>query len=314
MRCTVTGDPYTVFGYEGKQVRDNIHADDVVTRVRGLPCARRARRAVYNLGGGRANSISMLEAIALCERIAGRELDCTLSRRAADRRPPLVDLRPGRVPARLPGVGPRVSTSSDIAAGDPRRTTSSAGRRSVVKLSVVIPAHNEEGTIERDRRRDPRRGSTRPAIDYEIVVVDDGSTDATPAILDASRRGRPRVRGFRSHNPRRFGFAVRAGLDALQRRRRRDRDGRRLRDSPTTWSRTTACSRTGYDCAFGSRFIAGGRVERLSALKLMLNRIVNLGIRLLFRPRLQRHDQRLQGLPARGHRELSSRCSPTTST
>ena len=38
MKCTVTGEPYTIFGYGGKQVRDNIHAADVVTRVRGVPC------------------------------------------------------------------------------------------------------------------------------------------------------------------------------------------------------------------------------------------------------------------------------------
>jgi CDP-paratose 2-epimerase len=78
MRCVVTGDPYTVFGYQGKQVRDNIHAADV---VRAFEAFRRSPRAaaVYNLGGGRANSISMLEAIAACERIAGRELEWSLS-------------------------------------------------------------------------------------------------------------------------------------------------------------------------------------------------------------------------------------------
>jgi CDP-paratose 2-epimerase len=81
MRCVVTGDAYTVFGYEGKQVRDNIHAADV---VRAFETFHRAPRsaAVYNLGGGRANSISMLEAIAACERIAGQELSWTLSDQA----------------------------------------------------------------------------------------------------------------------------------------------------------------------------------------------------------------------------------------
>lgn len=78
MRCTVTGDPYTVFGYGAKQVRDNIHAHDVVRAFLAFHRDPRAA-AVYNLGGGRDSNVSMLEAIALCEQIAGRELDWTLS-------------------------------------------------------------------------------------------------------------------------------------------------------------------------------------------------------------------------------------------
>ena len=66
MRCTVTGRPYTVYGYGGKQVRDNIHSADVVA---AFDAFRRAPRsaAAYNLGGGRECSCSMLEAIQLCE-------------------------------------------------------------------------------------------------------------------------------------------------------------------------------------------------------------------------------------------------------
>jgi CDP-paratose 2-epimerase len=78
MRCVATGDRYTVFGYGGKQVRDNIHAVDVVRAFEAFH-RRPAAAAVYNLGGGRGNSISMLEAIAACERIAGRTLQWTLS-------------------------------------------------------------------------------------------------------------------------------------------------------------------------------------------------------------------------------------------
>jgi CDP-paratose 2-epimerase len=81
MRCTVTGDPYTIFGYKGKQVRDNIHAHDVV-RAFGAFHRDPKIAAVYNLGGGRKSNISMLEAIELCQRIAGRELDYTLSDQA----------------------------------------------------------------------------------------------------------------------------------------------------------------------------------------------------------------------------------------
>jgi CDP-paratose 2-epimerase len=78
MKCTVTGDPYTIFGYRGKQVRDNIHAHDVVRAFAAFHADPR-RAAVYNLGGGRASNVSMLEAIELCQDIAGRELAYTLS-------------------------------------------------------------------------------------------------------------------------------------------------------------------------------------------------------------------------------------------
>jgi len=76
MRCVATGKPYTVFGYKGKQVRDNIHGADLVSAFEHF---RRAPRSgeVYNMGGGRANSCSMLEAISTCEEIAGAKLDST---------------------------------------------------------------------------------------------------------------------------------------------------------------------------------------------------------------------------------------------
>ncbi len=78
MKCTVTGSPYTIFGYEGKQVRDNIHACDVVSAFHAFHRNPKPA-AVYNLGGGRTSNVSMLEAIALCEEITGRELERTLS-------------------------------------------------------------------------------------------------------------------------------------------------------------------------------------------------------------------------------------------
>jgi CDP-paratose 2-epimerase len=81
MKCTVSGKPYTIYGYGGKQVRDNIHAGDVVSAFEAFYRAPR-QAAVYNLGGGRESNISMLEAIAACQRISGRTLDYTLSETA----------------------------------------------------------------------------------------------------------------------------------------------------------------------------------------------------------------------------------------
>jgi CDP-paratose 2-epimerase len=95
MRCTISGDPYTVFGYAGKQVRDNIHSADL---VRAFEEFRRAPSsgAVYNMGGGRHSNCSMIEAIEICERIAGRELRWELSdtARKGDHRWWISDLQP----------------------------------------------------------------------------------------------------------------------------------------------------------------------------------------------------------------------------
>jgi CDP-paratose 2-epimerase len=97
MRCTITGEPYTVFGYGGKQVRDNIHSADLVA---AFDAFRRAPRAatVYNIGGGTESNCSMLEAIELCERIAGRRLEWQLGEenRMGDHRWWISDLRPFR--------------------------------------------------------------------------------------------------------------------------------------------------------------------------------------------------------------------------
>jgi CDP-paratose 2-epimerase len=78
MKCTVTGKRYTVFGYGGRQVRDNIHSADLVACFEAFHRAPR-QAAVYNIGGGRESNCSMLEAIETCERIAGRELGWELS-------------------------------------------------------------------------------------------------------------------------------------------------------------------------------------------------------------------------------------------
>ena len=74
VKATVTGKKYSVFGYEGKQVRDNIHSHDVIRAVEEFAANPRPGE-VYNMGGGRENSVSMLEAISKIEKLAGRHLD-----------------------------------------------------------------------------------------------------------------------------------------------------------------------------------------------------------------------------------------------
>ena len=74
MKCVATGRPYTVFGYKGKQVRDNIHSADVVEAFVQFWQKPTPGGQVYNLGGGRDSNCSMLEAIEMCEVIADRKL------------------------------------------------------------------------------------------------------------------------------------------------------------------------------------------------------------------------------------------------
>lgn len=73
MRCVITGTPYQIFGYKGKQVRDNIHSADLIRAFHEFFKVPR-RGEAYNIGGGRYSNCSMLEAINLCQEIAGREL------------------------------------------------------------------------------------------------------------------------------------------------------------------------------------------------------------------------------------------------
>jgi CDP-paratose 2-epimerase len=74
MKCTVLGMPYRVFGYKGKQVRDNIHSADLVNAFWEFFKAPRSA-AVYNMGGSRHSCCSMLQAIELCQQISSRKLN-----------------------------------------------------------------------------------------------------------------------------------------------------------------------------------------------------------------------------------------------
>jgi CDP-paratose 2-epimerase len=81
LKVALSGKAYTVFGYKGKQVRDNIHSFDVVRAFDEF--ARNPRPGeVYNLGGGRANSVSMLEVISRIEALTGRKINWTYSEQA----------------------------------------------------------------------------------------------------------------------------------------------------------------------------------------------------------------------------------------
>ncbi|MFM7108194.1 MAG: NAD-dependent epimerase/dehydratase family protein [Planctomycetaceae bacterium] len=78
VKCNLEGKPYTVYGYKGKQVRDNIHSHDVAQFIERFLQQPRSGE-VYNLGGGRANSCSILEAFARVEALTGTKMQWTYS-------------------------------------------------------------------------------------------------------------------------------------------------------------------------------------------------------------------------------------------
>jgi dolichol-phosphate mannosyltransferase len=151
---------------------------------------------------------------------------------------------------------------------------------STLKLSVVIPAHNEVGSIG-ETVESCVAELERCEIPFEILVVDDASGDGTAEVVNAIALRNPRVRYVRSHLPPGFGYAVRAGLETYT----GDAVAVMMADlseSPKDLVLYYRVLEQGYDCAFGTRFGAGGHTEGYPLLKLIVNRIVNAGIRFLF--------------------------------
>jgi len=152
-----------------------------------------------------------------------------------------------------------------------------------MKLSVVMPAQNEEGSVARTVE-----GLTdvleREGIDYELVVVNDDSEDSTEAVVAAMGEANQRIRVHRSHNERGFGNAIRAGLDLYE------GDAVAIvmadaSDDPEDLVHYHRLLEEGYDCAFGSRFMPGAKVYDYPRVKYVVNRLANQFIRILFRHR-----------------------------
>ena len=147
-------------------------------------------------------------------------------------------------------------------------------------LSIVIPAHDEEGHLEATLRA---LVSTLEAeqVPHEVVVVDDHSTDGTAALLARLEAELPTVRRVANRDAPGFGMAIRAGLDAYT------GDAVAIvmadaSDDPRDVVRYYRTLEQGYDCVFGSRFVAGARVVNYPRQKLVLNRLANWIVRVLF--------------------------------
>ncbi len=147
-------------------------------------------------------------------------------------------------------------------------------------LSVVIPAHDEEGHIENTVRA-LTTSLTSAKIAHEIVVVNDNSLDTTGAVLARLSTELKVLRVLDNAPPHGYGYAVRLGLAAFK----GDAvvivmaDGS---DNPDDVVRYYRKIEEGYDCAFGSRFVRGAKINGYPWVKLRLNRAANAFIRLLF--------------------------------
>lgn len=151
-------------------------------------------------------------------------------------------------------------------------------------LSVVIPARDEEGSIASTVEH-LHLELRLQNIPHEIVVVDDGSTDTTWKILSALKTEIPVLTPQQNPPPHGFGRAVIWGLDhssgdAVVIMMADESDD--SRDVVKYWKLLGE----GYDCVFGSRFVTGGGVIDYPRVKLLLNRLANLFIRVLFRIKL----------------------------
>lgn len=142
------------------------------------------------------------------------------------------------------------------------------------KLSIVIPAHNEEGSI-RDTVVKLFKVLSEENIPHEIVVVNDHSTDKTESILSELTQEISTLNYFNNSGRGGFGYAVRFGLDRFT--------GdcvaimmADLSDSPLDLVKFYTKMQEGFDCVFGTRFSKGGKTYDYPRVKLIINRIANL--------------------------------------
>jgi len=149
-----------------------------------------------------------------------------------------------------------------------------------MKLSVIIPAHNEEycigGTLI--ELLDTLR---RASINSEIIVINDYSNDKTETIVKALSKDNSELKCVDNLHPNGFGFAIQTGLENFS------GDAVAIvmadaSDAPEDVVKFFRKLEEGYDCIFGSRFIKGGGTHDYPKFKLVVNRVVNTFIRILF--------------------------------
>ena len=149
-----------------------------------------------------------------------------------------------------------------------------------MKLSLVIPAHNEETSIGRVIEELIIELS-KEEISYEVIVVNDNSRDDTRKVIEELSKKYPGIKLINRNPPNGFGRAIREGLGNVT----GDVVGivmGDLSDDPKDVVRCFRKIQEGYDCVFGSRFMRGSKVRDYPLIKLIVNRIANLFIQIMF--------------------------------
>ncbi|MFI5358263.1 MAG: glycosyltransferase family 2 protein [Opitutales bacterium] len=146
--------------------------------------------------------------------------------------------------------------------------------------SVIIPARDEEQSLPPTIKA-IYESFVRAGIPHEIVVVDDGSRDGTWKVLESLKATTPTLAPVQNPGPHGFGRAVNYGLDHMQ------GDACVIMmadasDDPEDAVKYWRLLNEGFECAFGSRFVKGGRVVDYPRIKLLVNRIANYLVRIGF--------------------------------
>lgn len=172
-----------------------------------------------------------------------------------------------------------------------------------MKLSVVVPAHNEEGVIA-ETIRDIVHTLNAAGIDHEVILVDDNSRDSTPDIALRLAAELPSVRVITRVPPAGFGRAVREGLANIT--------GDAVvvamgdaSDDPKDIVTYAEKLFSGYDCVFGTRFTQGTTVRAYPPHKLFVNRLANSFIQVLFGLRYNDMTNAFKGFSAEVIKDIS---------
>ncbi len=175
-------------------------------------------------------------------------------------------------------LSPALAINPSLTKDEPRTPIDTV--KSVKTLSIVIPAYNEEDCIVQTVQTISEI-LERENIHYEILVVNDNSKDNTEKLLQQLNSEHSQLRYINNYYPNGFGFAVRCGLENFT----GDAVAVVMADSSDAPEDIVSYYhklQEGYDCVFGSRFIKGGRIIDYPRHKLIVNRLANLFIKILF--------------------------------
>lgn len=152
---------------------------------------------------------------------------------------------------------------------------------SSIFFSIIIPAYNEENNIEATLVSIATYFQKKSVTDYEVVVVNDNSSDNTEEILKRIHETYPAIRYVNNTPPNGIGYAIRKGICSFK--------GQSvcivmadLSDSPEDIYKYYGNLKAGHECVFGSRFISGSKVTGYPWHKLVLNRLANWFMKILF--------------------------------